>query len=330
MLDDKLGDLVWEVDQSLFSRRMLSQWTLILLASALIMTVLLGIVFCAQKEWDVIPSMLIMIGSVTSGLWLFGLLIMAVVFRGRYRLRYTISNLGIRCDTIDTLAKKVNRLAIVVGTLARNPQTVGSGLIGISRESEEVRWNGTFKVIYEPEKHSVSLRNAWRTLLLVQCTPENYAKVTDIISKYIQRRKAGKRSVGKSPLPAYLGRSLLVVAACFPLFPLAEEFNTGLFLPLLILCFCLAMVWMINLFAWVVIAGLVIQSVLMVLKLLERRESYFHKGEFYRAWEVLSGGNVSLMLIAGIGAAILIWLSVQALRGRWLAALLEGYKDMES
>lgn len=327
-MTDKTANLTWETDLPLFSRRMLTQWTLAMLATALVMLVILGTVFAAQGEWDALPPTLAMIAAVTGGLWLLGLLIMAVMFRGKYRVRYTLSKNGILCETIDGLARKANRAAIVVGVLARSPQAVGAGLIGISRESEEVRWSGAFRAVEHPDEYVIMLRNGWRSLLWVQCTPENYAEVAAAVAAHMKRRRTASRVSGKSPLPAYLGRSLLVVAASLPLFPLAEEFDTGLFLPLFILCFALATVWLINLFGWVVIGGLIAQAVMVVVDQMEMRESYFDPGRFYRAYEVLGDSDFGLLLIAGLGSGALVWLSVQHLRGRWLAALVADQTDM--
>lgn len=322
------SELIWETDLPLLSRRMLGQWTGAMLATALVMFLILGLVFGAQGEWDAFPMLLAIIAGVVAGLWLLGLLVMALLFRGKYHVRYTLSGKGIRCDAIDAIGKKANRAAIVVGVLARSPQLLGAGLIATSRESEEANWNGAFKAVYEPDKHLVVLRNAWRSLLWVQCTPENYASVAETLRSHMSRRKTEQRARGKSPLPAYLGRTALVLAASFPLFPLAEEFDTGLFLPIFILCFALATVWLINLFGWVVIGGLIVQAVGVLLDQMEMRESFFHKGEFYRAWEVLGSDDISLLLVAGLGAAALVWISWSALKGRWLAALLQGYQDM--
>jgi hypothetical protein len=322
------GATVWETDLPLLSRRMLAQWTVAMLVTALVMALILGLAFAAQGEWDALPPMLAMIGAVTAGLWLLGILIMALLFRGKYRVRYTLTAQGIRCDTIDKIAKGANRLAIVAGVLARSPQALGAGLIAKSRESEEARWGGAFKAVAHPDKLGIDLRNAWRPLLWVQCTPENYANVAEAIAGHMQRRKTAQRARGKSPLPAYLGRTALVLLACFPLFPLAEEFHTGLFLPLLILCFALATVWLINIFGWVVIGGLLVQASGVLLDQMQMRESFFDKGRYYRAWEVLGSDDISLLLVAGVGAAVLAWLSWSAIKGRWLAALMQGYKDM--
>lgn len=321
-------DIIWETDLPLFSRHMLKQWTLAMLATAAVMFLLLGIVFAAQGEWDsLLPMGAISLGA-AGALWLLGLLIMLVIFRGRYRVRYTLSTRGLLCETIDPVARKANRLAIVAGALARSPQTLGAGLIATSREAEEVRWSGAFRAVKDPARHFITLRNAWRGLMWVQCTADNYAQVVAAIDAHMARRGTADRLGQRSPVPAYLGRSLLVVVACLPLFPLAEEFDTGLFLPIFILCFALATVWLINLFGWVVIGGLIVQAALVVVDQLEIRESFFRKGEFYRAYTVLGDDDIALLVVAGIGAAVLVWLSLRALRGRWLAALLEGYRDM--
>ncbi len=327
-MNSQATPLVWETDLPLFSRQMLTQWTLAMLATALVMALIMGTVFIAQAEWDALPPMAGMIVAVSGGLWLLGIAVMAVLFRGRYRVRYTLSKQGLRCDTIDPVAQKANRLAIGLGMVMGKGQLLGAGLIGVSRESEEVNWSGAFQARFDPLRHTVLMRNGWRTLLWVQCTPENYAEVAEKVSRHMRRRRTASRLAKGSPLPAYLGRSLLVLLACAPLFPLAEEYHTGLFLPIFTLCFALAMVWLINLFGWVVLGGLALQIVLVILAQFEERRSFLHPGEVYPAYAVLGGDDFELFLLAGIGAAVLIWLCHGALRGRWLAALVADQSDM--
>ncbi len=77
-----------------------------------------------------------------------------------------------------------------------------------------------------------------------------------------------------------------------------------------------------------VICALLVQAAGVVLDQMQMRESFFDKGRYYRAWEVLGGDDISLLLVAGVGAAVLVWISWSAIKGRWLAALMQGYKDM--
>lgn len=327
-MTDKHPAMVWETDLPLFSRRMLGQWSLAMLVTAAVMFGIMATVFAAQGEWDALLPMLAMACGAAGGLWLLGLVIMAVLFRGKFRVRYTLTDRELRYETVDTKAKAANRIAIVAGALARSPQTLGAGLIAKSQETMAVRWNGAFRAIYDPARRHITLRNAWRSLLWVQCNEANYAAVAEAVARNMSRRKTAERVAGRSPLPAYLGRTALVVLGCLPLFPLAEEFHAGLFMPIFILCFGLATVWMVNLFGWVVLGGLLVEAGLVLADLMRLRQSFLFKGETYRGYEVLGLEDYQLFLVAGIGAAILVWLSLGALRGRWLSALMAGYKDM--
>jgi hypothetical protein len=61
---------------------------------------------------------------------------------------------------------------------------------------------------------------------------------------------------------------------------------------------------------------------------LQVRTSIFDRGERYRAYEVLNGDDLALLAVAGLGAAVIAWLTVRALTGRWLAALVDGRREM--
>lgn len=321
--------LVWETDLPLFSRMMQAQWAGASLATAAVMMLIMAPIFISQGEWDALLGISAMAVATAAGLWLLGLLIMALLFRGRYRVRFTVDRKGILCETLDRTAKAANRLALVAGILARKPGVAGAGMIGMSRESESIRWAGAFRAVYQPQRHAILLRNNWRTLMWVQCTAENYAAVAAAVAQHMTRRRTAGRARGKSPLLGYLGRTLLVLVACAPLFPLADEYHTGLFLPILTLCFALATVWLIPLFGYVVMGGLGVQAVLVVLDLLALRESSFFPGETYRGYEVISDSDAGLLLLSGIGAALLLWLSWRFVKGRVSSALTADYADMD-
>lgn len=320
--------VVWETTLPLFSRTMLTQWTTALLVTALLMSLLLGTLFAAQGDWQTLVPMAVMIASICGGLWLFGILVMALLFRGRYQVRYSLSHQGLRCETLDPIAKSSNRLAIGLGVLLGRAPLSGAGMIGVSRESEMLRWSGAFQARFDARRSSILLHNGWRTLLWVQCTPENYAAVALQVSQHMQDRASASRLAKNSPLPAYLGRSLLVLLACVPLIPLAEEYGVSLLLPILTLCFALAMVWLINLFGWVVLGTLGVQIAWVIVAQFEEKQSFIRPGDFYLAYEVLNERDFELFLLAGIGCAILLWLCYGALRGRWLAALVADHSDM--
>jgi hypothetical protein len=78
--------------------------------------------------------------------------------------------------------------------------------------------------------------------------------VSEEVARQKTRRRTARRLAKNSPL-----------LACVPLFPLAEEYEVSLFLPIFTLSFGLAMVWLIYLFGWVVLGGLSLQIALVIL-----------------------------------------------------------------
>ena len=162
----------------------------------------------------------------------------------------------------------------------------------------------------------------------MQCTPENFAAVSDTIAAHMATHQTGSRVAPTSPVPRHLGRTLVVVASSVPLLVAAGQFGTSLLVPIVTLCFGLATVWLVNLFGWVVLVGLLVQAAQLLLTQLEVRTSVFDRGQTYRAYEVLSGDDLALLAVAGLGAAAIAWLSIRALTGRWLAALVDGGREM--
>lgn len=320
--------IVWETDLRLFSPEMLKGWSLAMVATWVAMMLILGIVFLAQGETDTLPDMALVFLAVVAGLWVFGFIVMALLFRGKFRVRYTASETGILMETLDTVAKKTNRLAIVLGVLSGKPGLLGAGLIGRSREAEAVEWDGAFRAVRRPERHLIVLKGPWRSLMLVQCLDDNYARVAALVEQEMARHGTAKRVPGKSPLPTYLGRTLLVALASFPIFGLHEEFDLDVFLPLLMFCFALATVWLIPLFGWVVMGSLGLIAFTVAGRLIEEIPSYFSPGRSYSRFEILGSEDWLLLGLAGLGAAWLVWLSLGALRGRIQSALVADWRDM--
>ncbi|MDP2832387.1 MAG: hypothetical protein Q8Q28_03640 [Pseudomonadota bacterium] len=321
--------LVWETDLPLFSAYMLRQWSLAMLATALVMGLLLGTLFAAQGNWDALPMLGLMVAGASGGLWVLGLIIMAVLFRGRFHVRYTLSDAGILQETVEPIAKKANRAAIILGVLARKPGLAGAGLIARSREFEAVNWKGAFNAVTQPERHLITLRNGWRTVMFVQCTAENFAEVMERVSQSMQQHKTSKRVATNSPLPFYLRHTALIMLASVPLFMLTEEYGLHLLAPILVLCFALAMLWLINVFAYVIYAGLLYLVVGTLMDLARVRQSSFFPGESYSGFEVMSGDENSILILALIAAGYLIWLSWRALHGGFLALLVKDQSDMD-
>ncbi|MFN3593948.1 MAG: hypothetical protein ACK4TK_04620 [Thiobacillaceae bacterium] len=314
--------IIWDAEVCLFSPEMLRAWGLALLVTWLLMMLILGIALAAQGEAEALPTLALVMLAVTGGLGLLGLLVMRLLFRGGYPVRYTVSADGVQMQTVSQVAKRVNRLAIVVGILTGKPGLLGSGLIARSRETEALSWQGAFRAELRPKRHLIVLRGAWRNLMLVQCTPQNFAQVAARVQVEITRHGTDRRLPAESPLPAYLWRSALVGLASWPIFALHAEYDLDLLLPLLMFCFALATVWLIPLFGWVVLGCLGLIAITVAIRLTEPIASIIHPGRSFSYLQVMSGGDWVLLGLALGGGAVLAWLSLASLRGRLPAALM--------
>jgi hypothetical protein len=314
--------LIWDAELKLFSGRYLVTWTVVMVATAVLMSLILGTIFAAEGDWEALPMLLVMTGLTAAGLWVFGLIVMAILLRGRVRVRYQIDERGIRMETVDRVIGAANKAAIVVGVLSGKPGLAGAGLIAQSRQTEAVRWRGGFRAVADPEALHITVRNRWRPLMYVQCTPETYAAVEARIAAEMERHGTSTRVSGRSPLPWYLGQTALVLLACVPILMLVESHDIHLLPPILVMCFALATVWLINLFGWVVLTGLLVITGNLLIELFTPRNSYFRRGETFTYFQTAGWDDLAAFGLAGLGAAWLAWLSIRAIRGRFLSLLI--------
>ena len=315
--------LRWEIGIPLVTNpRMLRTMAIVTALSVLIPTLILGMIFASQGHWDQIGSIAGIFALVGLGLFGLFLLVMLVFFGNRLQTRYTLNEEGIRQETIDKVGKAAGRVALVAGALGRSPGTAGASLIAMSQEAPSLYWRGGYSLEVHPDKYLLVFRNAWRPLLEVYCTPENYDSVEALTRQYMARHQTEARRERRSPLPRYLGHSALILLACVPLFAACEEYAIDLLLPILLLAFALATLWLIPLFGYVVLIANVLIVAALVATMLEERTSMFRPGNTYLHYEVFSADDWGLLLLTILGLGYLWWLAWQALRGGLVSLLV--------
>jgi hypothetical protein len=328
--------LAWEADLRLLtSPPMLRQFGTVVGLSGLIMALLLAFLMAVQGDWDQIGMMVLISAGAALFLGLLMALVALLFFGNRIRLRHTLDAKGALTETVDRRARAGNRLAILAGLLGGSATATGAGMIGLSRESERVSWRGIAEARYHPASRTIALRNQWRTVALLACTADNFDEVAAYVA---QRVAAGTRTnqgrqaespASASPVPRLLGRTALVVLACLPVFVLPYPFELDLLLPLILLCFALATVWLVPLFGWVVMAvaaALVIQIVAIGL---ETKTSQFASVGTYRNLDMVDGAEALALLLAAAGLAYLVITAWRAVRGRATSALGADAEEME-
>jgi hypothetical protein len=322
-------DITWEIAVPLLNNRTIVGGTLRAFGIAtLLMGGLMTVILGSQGEWNSLPPLLLMLAAVLAGLLVLALLVMAVVFRNRMRFRYAVSDEGILLETLDKTARAVDRIAVVGGVLGGSAQATGAGLIARSQETQALRWAGAFRAQFRPRSRVVVLRNAWRQLMVVYCTPETYDAVAETIVRSMAAHGTAERVPRRSPVLRYVGWSVLATLACVPLLALSDAFGVPLLLPIGILCFSLATIWLVGIFGYVVLAGVAVTAWMVAADALSVRSSLFTPGETYARWTVYSGDDWALIAIAGAGCAVLCWLAIRALTGRLPSMLAADTADM--
>lgn len=291
--------------------------------------VIMGTVFIGTGEAErLIPMAAIFLG-VMAGIGMAGGIIMLILFGNRSRARFTLSVRGVSYESLDRRARRIARLAVLAGGLMGSPSTAGAGMLSISREKICLAWGAVHGAKYDPRHHTICLRNQYRDLLHLYCTPLVYQSVREIVEENLaKKQEQATHAKGGSPLPGALVSTLMVVLSCLPLYALVDILNLHLMVPLLIMVFALAMVWMIPLFAWVVLplAGYVPVYVFWAMS--QVREMTLVSTYSYRQFELLDAGEWIMVGLAAAGLVYLSRISVQSLKGRYVPVLMRDQQGL--
>lgn len=307
--------LEWDTDVHILTHPlMLANAAKLLVITGLVMGALMSGLMAITGDFDAVVPMLKMTAMVTAALAVVFAFASFVVLRNRVHLRFKVDCNGALAEMSDRRARTANQLAIAAGLVTGRPVVAGAGLLANAGSEQHIAWSSVAKARFHKTLRAIELKNSWRTMVTLFCTEENYGPVAAYVETALASRPAEARRPRKSPLPMLLLHTLLVIAACVPLFGLPDLGEQVLFPALLVLCFALASLWLVPPLGWVVFASLVWLVVLEVLAQSESRISIFD-GSPYRAYEVMSTDDVTILIAAGLAAVYLVWLCVGLMRG---------------
>jgi hypothetical protein len=328
--DSPVEDLTWEIGVPLISNRLIIGATAKIFGfSILLVFCLISLVLFTQGDFRLIPKVMLLLSITGISLFILAILLMAIVFKNRWQYRYTINDKGIVCETIDKKLKTINRLAVGAGFLLNSPRTVGAGLIGKGQEIQKVNWKGKFSAAYIPESNIIIIRNAWRKLMIIYCLPESYNEVVNICKAMITKHETDEHLSRKSFIPKYILYSIVNIACCMPLFFMADPFHLPLWIPMVLLCFSMATLWLIEVFGYVVFVSALLVIIFITVDALKVVDSYIHPGEHFQRWAIFSGDDWALLFLGAICLFILCWFAFMGIRGRINAVLTSDTSDME-
>ena len=303
--------ITWEVNIPFLSNPLVLKQTALTAGGAgLFMGVLMSVILAARGEFEAVPRLWLISILAAGGLGLAMVLIMLVIFGGRIRVRFTLDEDGVLRETVDRTAQAGNRIAMATGLLGGSPGLGGAGAKAAAREEAFVPWGDLASLDESRWQHMIVLRDHWQPLAMLVCPPENYDPVLSLVRRRIPEGPSDGEA-RRSPLGRALFTSAAVVAAAAPLFVLSSSaLDLDLLLPLIALTFGLAAVWLVPLFAWVVMGCVAILAVLV---------GAAGASDF----AVLDGGERIALYLTYVSLAYLLWFALHAARGRYVPPLQE-------
>ena len=315
------GERTWELDIPILTHPLMVKGVIKIFALAtLLMWALLAFLFAVQGEWDEIADITIFTGAIGGGVFALSLLVSVIVLRNRIRMRFIIDGEGATTVMLDSRVRFTQKLAIIGGVLGGSPGAVGSGLIGQSRNVEHTAWSAIARVDYHPRWNAISLRNEWRTIMILFCPPQAYAAIATQVAAAMAKPERVNRVRRANPIPKLLLLTVVTIVACIPLFVLPHVIGGDLLAALLVLAFALTSIWLIPIFMWVVYAVLAWIVVAAVAKGEVPYHSQIGNGTFPH-WQLMDGDDWAMVTFAGLGILWLIWLGRLLLTGKVESAL---------
>jgi hypothetical protein len=312
-VDDK--EISWEIGVPILKNKVLMrQIVLLFVLTFLITSILMSIIFLTQGDIKAIPIVVLILFVVCLALFVLVLIITIVIFKNRMDLRYTLNEKGILYEMNDRRGKNINRIAIVLGLLSRNPTTTGSGLIAKSLEKSFIDFRNVVSIEPNDDDRIILLKNEWRTLIPVYCNSDNYQVVKEFILEHLIKRDLAKTSK-QNPLPKYIAISIFTIIMAIPLFTLPYPFQINLFVPIAILTFTLASIWIIRALSYITISFTIYVFISVIARLFQKTESVFFTRTYFW-YELISSNDILMLILLFISLTYFIGISIYALKGK--------------
>lgn len=176
------SEVKWNFDiPMLTSRFVLFDLLKLIVLTPLLACVVAVPIFVAVNglDWDALRGlgMLLLVGTgVLAALLVISILLF---YWNRFPVAFTVNAEGAVME-MTRKQKRINSWLFWMALLMGKPGAMGTALIARSQESIGMSWADTRQIDYFPRQRVISLRNSWRTVLRLHCTPENYEAVAAI------------------------------------------------------------------------------------------------------------------------------------------------------
>ena len=192
---DETQEIVWDFKIPLLTNPfILLDFAKMLVAIFAVMAVLFMIVGICQsvREFFELLCLIPVFAVCIAGFGVILVFVMLVIYGNRFPCRFTVTRKGVGYEVTKT-QKKLNTLVIILGALGGRPGVAGAGFLARAQESDFFAWMDIHRADLFPRRRVVCIRNSWRTLLRIYCTPENYDAVAAIAVDGVKRTADTRR-----------------------------------------------------------------------------------------------------------------------------------------
>ncbi len=329
-MNEKTTNLSWEVKFPLLTNpHILKAWLKAMGLTYLFCMIITGAVLIGTGEAEGLPMIAFIFLIVIICFTLAGFVIMLVIFGNSSKAKFELSSGGATYESIDNKARMLSRMAVVAGGVLGSPAAAGAGLLSISGERVTLKWETVFKAVYDKKHSTIRLRNQYRDLLHLYCTPETYESAKEtVMARVAQKDGEAAFPDERSPLPGAFLSTFLVILACMPLYALVDIAKLHLMIPLLIMVFSLAMVWMISLFAWVVLPLMAYIPIHLGLFMSGTSTMKLVSTYKYYKYELIDAGEWIIIALAAAGIFYLTKISLNSLKGKYVPLLMRDHQNI--
>ncbi len=119
-------------------------------------------------------------------------LLIMLIFKGTYDVRYVINAKGILCENQPRQAKRVKALSFfttLAGLLSRNATVAGAGILSGSRTKIFIPWKRIRKIKYIDKQKCMMLYGGFAENIAVFCTDDNFIEIKSILTEKLKTEK---------------------------------------------------------------------------------------------------------------------------------------------
>ncbi len=313
----------------LTSRFMLYDFVKVIVISVLIMYALVAVMgWFVDGEFVWMPPQVFLI----AGGAMVGLFVIACLLLGnRFTMQFSVGPDGVGYAS-GPREKKWNRAAVIVGVLAGSATAAGAGLIASSQEEGGFPWAELHGANEYPGPRVITLRNSWRAVLRLHCTPGNYEQVRAVVAAGLAKGAAERAAEAADTPPgasrpwhSWLAAVLVPVVATILVtaWPWLVDYEDGTRFVVLSGLFLIAAGLLGGCLRRVLAAISLLPTgyivYLTAAEMLTTSDGWF-PGEVVRGWEYDTG----LLAVTLVGEAVLVGLALWRLFGAAESAPGEG------